>query len=125
MTQMKLIGASLTGMRNTMRADYWPRSRAPALPPLRNTADREGHQLPAPQRRHEDRFPGNRSAPGARGEAKVEGEKGYIRIEAEFDGPAAGHKNGAEYLTYVLWAITPEGRTANLGESCWMERRAS
>ena len=24
--------------------------------------------------------------------------------------------NGAEYLTYVLWAITPEGRTANLGE---------
>src|SRR5204862_6547711 len=25
-------------------------------------------------------------------------------------------KNGAEYLTYVLWAVTPEGRTANLGE---------
>ncbi len=34
----------------------------------------------------------------------------------EFDDLQPATKNGAEYLTYVLWAITPEGRTANLGE---------
>jgi len=34
----------------------------------------------------------------------------------EFDGLQAATKNGAEYLTYVLWAVTPEGRTSNLGE---------
>jgi outer membrane protein OmpA-like peptidoglycan-associated protein len=34
----------------------------------------------------------------------------------EFDGLQPATRNGAEYLTYVLWAITPEGRTANLGE---------
>lgn len=61
-------------------------------------------------------FQGTDLLPNARGEAKVQGQKGYIGIEAEFDGlqPATG--NGPEYLTYVLWAITPEGRTANLGE---------
>ena len=34
----------------------------------------------------------------------------------EFDDLQPATKNGAEYLTYVLWAITPEGRTSNLGE---------
>jgi len=34
----------------------------------------------------------------------------------EFDGLQPATRNGAEYLTYVLWAITPEGRTSNLGE---------
>jgi outer membrane protein OmpA-like peptidoglycan-associated protein len=53
---------------------------------------------------------------GARGEAKVESKQGYIEIEVEFDGLQPASKNGAEYLTYVLWAVTPEGRTSNLGE---------
>ena len=52
----------------------------------------------------------------ARGEAKVESKQGYIEIEVEFDDLQPATKQGAEYLTYVLWAITPEGRTANLGE---------
>jgi len=52
----------------------------------------------------------------ASGEAKVESKQGYIEIEVEFDELAPANKLGAEYLTYVLWAITPEGRTANLGE---------
>jgi outer membrane protein OmpA-like peptidoglycan-associated protein len=54
--------------------------------------------------------------PAARGEAKVESKQGRIAIEVEFDGLQAATMNGAEYLTYVMWAITPEGRTANLGE---------
>jgi outer membrane protein OmpA-like peptidoglycan-associated protein len=61
-------------------------------------------------------FKGTELLPQARGEAKVESKQGYIEIEVEFDGLQPATKNGAEYLTYVLWAITPEGRTANLGE---------
>jgi outer membrane protein OmpA-like peptidoglycan-associated protein len=61
-------------------------------------------------------FRGTDLLPGSRGEAKVESKKGYIEIEVEFEGLRPATANGAEYLTYVLWAITPEGRTANLGE---------
>jgi outer membrane protein OmpA-like peptidoglycan-associated protein len=61
-------------------------------------------------------FAGTSLMPNARGEAKVESKQGYMEIEVEFDDLQAANKNGAEYLTYVLWAITPEGRTANLGE---------
>jgi outer membrane protein OmpA-like peptidoglycan-associated protein len=61
-------------------------------------------------------FRGTELLPGSRGEAKVESKQGYIEIEVEFDGLQPASKNGAEYLTYVLWAITPEGRTSNLGE---------
>lgn len=61
-------------------------------------------------------FRGTDLLPGSRGEAKVESKQGYIEIEVEFDDLQPAVRNGAEYLTYVLWAITPEGRTANLGE---------
>ena len=61
-------------------------------------------------------FRGTDLLPNARGEAKVESKQGRIEIEVEFDNLQPATKNGAEYLTYVLWAITPEGRTANLGE---------
>jgi outer membrane protein OmpA-like peptidoglycan-associated protein len=54
--------------------------------------------------------------PAAHGEAKVEGKKGYIEIEVEFRNLQDASQFGAEYLTYVLWAVTPEGRTSNLGE---------
>ncbi len=61
-------------------------------------------------------FRGTELMPKARGEAKVESKQGYIEVEVEFDNLQAANKQGAEYLTYVLWAITPEGRTSNLGE---------
>src|SRR5690348_8463148 len=61
-------------------------------------------------------FRGTELLPAAQGEAKVESKQGYIEIEVEFDNLLQASKNGTEYLTYVLWAITPEGRTANLGE---------
>jgi outer membrane protein OmpA-like peptidoglycan-associated protein len=61
-------------------------------------------------------FSGTPLLPDSHGEARVEGKKGYIAIEVEFRNlPEASHF-GAEYLTYVMWAITPDGRTANLGE---------
>jgi outer membrane protein OmpA-like peptidoglycan-associated protein len=61
-------------------------------------------------------FRGTELLPKARGEARVESKQGHIEIEADFDALQPATRHGAEYLTYVLWAITPEGRTANLGE---------
>jgi len=53
---------------------------------------------------------------GARGEAKVESKKTSVAIDAKFQGMEDATKFGLEYLTYVLWAISPEGRADNLGE---------
>jgi outer membrane protein OmpA-like peptidoglycan-associated protein len=54
--------------------------------------------------------------PSANGEAKVNSKKGSIEIEAEFSNLQTPKTFGNEYLTYVLWAISPEGRAVNLGE---------
>jgi outer membrane protein OmpA-like peptidoglycan-associated protein len=54
--------------------------------------------------------------PEARGYADVSGEKGYIEFDAHFKNMQPAARFGSEYLTYVLWAITPEGRAKNLGE---------
>jgi outer membrane protein OmpA-like peptidoglycan-associated protein len=61
-------------------------------------------------------FKGTALLPDAKGDAWVEGQKGYIQIKAEFENFKPATTYGAEYLTYVLWAITPEGRATNLGE---------
>lgn len=61
-------------------------------------------------------FRGTELLPRSHGQAKVESKQGYIEIEVEFRELQPASKFGSEYLTYVLWAITPEGRTANLGE---------
>lgn len=61
-------------------------------------------------------FSGTPLLPLARGSATVSGEQGYIQIEAKFDKLEPATRFGREYLTYVLWAITPEGRATNLGE---------
>jgi len=61
-------------------------------------------------------FKGTELMPKASGEAKVEAKQGYIEIEVEFDELERATKFGNEYLTYVMWAITPEGRAVNLGE---------
>ncbi len=61
-------------------------------------------------------FRGTTLMPNAHGEAKVESKQGYIEIEVGFRNLPDATQFGTEYLTYVLWAITPEGRTSNLGE---------
>ncbi len=61
-------------------------------------------------------FQGTPLLPGAKGEAKVTSERGGITIEAKFDGLTPANGFGKEYLTYVLWAISPDGRAQNLGE---------
>jgi len=61
-------------------------------------------------------FRGTTLMPLAVGKAKVQGKKGYIDIDAKLDRLESPAQFGPEYLTYVLWAITPEGRATNLGE---------
>ena len=61
-------------------------------------------------------FQGTSLLPGAHGEAKVEARAGRTVIDASFEHLVPANSFGTEYLTYVLWAITPEGRPVNLGE---------
>ncbi len=52
----------------------------------------------------------------ARGGAEVKSKAGATEIDAEFEGLTSASQFGSEYLTYVLWGISPEGRATNLGE---------
>src|ERR1700682_5543644 len=61
-------------------------------------------------------FHGTALMPEARGEAKVESKQGVIKIDAQMQKLEPATKFGSEYLTYVMWAITPEGRATNVGE---------
>jgi outer membrane protein OmpA-like peptidoglycan-associated protein len=61
-------------------------------------------------------FQGTDLMPAAAGEAKVESKRGTLAIEVEFSGLDKPTTFGNEYLTYVLWAISPEGRPVNIGE---------
>jgi len=61
-------------------------------------------------------FQGTSLLPAAKGSAKVDAQLGRTVINAEFQGLSPANGFGTEYLTYVLWAITPEGRPMNLGE---------
>jgi outer membrane protein OmpA-like peptidoglycan-associated protein len=61
-------------------------------------------------------FRGTPLMPYARGEAKVESKQGVIKVDAEMEHLRPASQYGPEYLTYVMWAVTPEGRATNLGE---------
>ena len=61
-------------------------------------------------------FRGTALMPAATGEAKVESKQGVIKINADMQKLQPATKFGPEYLTYVMWAITPEGRATNVGE---------
>jgi outer membrane protein OmpA-like peptidoglycan-associated protein len=61
-------------------------------------------------------FQGTSLMPGASGEATVASKRGAMAIEVEFKGLDKPTSFGTEYLTYVMWAISPEGRSVNVGE---------
>jgi outer membrane protein OmpA-like peptidoglycan-associated protein len=125
MTQIKLIGAFLTvcgalsAQAPQNQNENAARMAAGSTPIYRVTVTARTAKAISYQHRSgatKIDFRGTELLANARGEAKVESKQGHIEIEVEFDGLQPATKNGAEYLTYVLWAITPEGRTANLGE---------
>jgi outer membrane protein OmpA-like peptidoglycan-associated protein len=61
-------------------------------------------------------FRGTALLPRATGEARIEAKNGAVSINANFDNLSGAGQFGAAYLTYVLWAVTPEGRVNNLGQ---------
>ena len=61
-------------------------------------------------------FRGTDLMPAVGGHAKVDGKAGRLAIGAELTHLQPATSFGGQYLTYVLWAITPEGRAVNLGE---------
>jgi outer membrane protein OmpA-like peptidoglycan-associated protein len=61
-------------------------------------------------------FRGTALMPEARGGATVNSKQGRIEIKLHVEKLTAANQFGPEYLTFVLWAITPEGRPKNLGE---------
>jgi outer membrane protein OmpA-like peptidoglycan-associated protein len=61
-------------------------------------------------------FRGTELMQSASGEARVEGKKTNIEVDAKFEGMDSATKFGLEYLTYVAWAVSPQGRAVNLGE---------
>ncbi|SPF49531.1 OmpA/MotB domain protein [Candidatus Sulfopaludibacter sp. SbA4] len=61
-------------------------------------------------------FRGTELMPAAIGEAKVDSQMGSTKVETTLRHMTPAAQYGPEYMTYVLWGITPEGRAANLGE---------
>ena len=61
-------------------------------------------------------FEGTTLLPQAKGDAKVTAAPGRTSIDLQLEGLSPANGFGVEYLTYVLWAISPEGRPINLGE---------
>jgi hypothetical protein len=61
-------------------------------------------------------FRGTVLAPGAKGIATVEAKPGAVTVRAKLEHLGAPQQFGGEFLTYVLWAVSPEGQTDRLGE---------
>jgi hypothetical protein len=61
-------------------------------------------------------FGGTVLLPQARGGARIQSRQGAVDIRAKFENLEAPTRFGREYLTYVLWAVTPDGRPVNLGQ---------
>jgi outer membrane protein OmpA-like peptidoglycan-associated protein len=59
---------------------------------------------------------GTDQMPAGNGEASVENKGNRVEVEVHIQNVEEATKFGFEYLTYVLWAVSPEGRSVNLGE---------
>jgi outer membrane protein OmpA-like peptidoglycan-associated protein len=62
------------------------------------------------------RFEGTNLLPQAGGDARINSAGGKTQISARFNGLTPANGFGEEFLTYVLWAISADGRPQNLGE---------
>ena len=120
LTGTVLLACGLLAAQETQNTDPNTARMAAGSPPIYrvNVTARTAKAINYQQRSGATKidFRGTDLMSRARGEAKVESKQGYIEIEVEFDNLQPANTHGAEYLTYVLWAITPEGRTSNVGE---------
>ncbi len=121
-----LLGASLAQAQemNPTATDRFPQGQGPST--VRNgipvyQIKVVGRDIPAINYFHRSGstkigFEGTALAPQAKGSATVQSNKGQISIDAHLEGLKPANGYGVEYLTYVLWAITPQGQPTALGE---------
>jgi outer membrane protein OmpA-like peptidoglycan-associated protein len=100
-----LIASSVAGLGQ---------SAAPATAPVHRTTKAVNYRLRGDTVKVD--FHGTELMQNASGEAKVTGKKSSVEIDAKFEGLDDPTKFGLEYLSLVLWAVSPEGRAVNLGE---------
>jgi outer membrane protein OmpA-like peptidoglycan-associated protein len=62
-------------------------------------------------------FQGTSLAPKAHGNAEVNGRLGHMQVKVDIKDLPAPETFGSQFLTYVVWAISPEGKAENLGEA--------
>ncbi|HTS47554.1 MAG TPA: OmpA family protein [Bryobacteraceae bacterium] len=120
LTPILLLGGALCAQA--------PQNAPPAAAPVPNDAPQPIFRVTVVEKttnaisyRHRDGWTkvdlhGTALAPDANGHADVNSRPGYIEAKTEMHKLLPASQYGPEYLTYVLWAITPEGRSKNLGE---------
>ncbi len=70
-------------------------------------------------------FRGTPLSAASKGEATVKSVPGSVQVDAKFENLEPASKFGPEYLTYVLWSISPEGRVTNMGELILKDGKSS
>lgn len=118
--RVRTVGRVLPVCVLTVAAAALAQAQAPDAPPVFK-ANAVAKSTKAINYRHrsgstEIDFGGTAIMPKANGHAKVDSRSGAISIDANFRDVGAPTQFGVEYLTYVLWAVSPEGRPKNLGE---------
>jgi hypothetical protein len=121
-----LCGVAVAQEANPTTTDQWPQGQQKPQAEIQNGVpiyriQVVGRDIPAINYFHrsgktEIGLAGTSLLPEAKGSATVESRRGRTVIDAKFKGLQPANSFGVEYLTYVLWAITPEGRPVNLGE---------
>jgi outer membrane protein OmpA-like peptidoglycan-associated protein len=122
--KMKLLLATGVALSMSALAQANPQNTTTVVPMAQTPTFRvvvTSRTTPAVNYRHHSgatkvNFAGTDLMPTANGEAEVNSKRGTIEVKAEFGNLQSPKTFGNEYLTYILWAISPEGRAVNLGE---------
>jgi outer membrane protein OmpA-like peptidoglycan-associated protein len=122
--KMKLLLATGVALSMSALAQANPQNTTAVVPVAQTPTFRvvvTSRTTPAVNYRHHSgatkvNFAGTDLMPAANGEAEVNSKRGTIEVKAEFGNLQSPKTFGNEYLTYILWAISPEGRAVNLGE---------
>jgi len=70
---------------------------------------------------------GTRLAPEAHIRLKVESRPGFVELDinrGNIQGLKPAHLFGKDFLTYVMWAVSVDGKASNLGEITFQDERA-
>ncbi|MGB7023433.1 MAG: OmpA family protein [Candidatus Acidiferrales bacterium] len=111
-TSLMFLGASAQAQNQNAMDSNQPRAHRASVVSRTTRAIKYAHRSGATK----INFRGTDLMPAAAGQAKVESKRGAMEVEVEFSGLDRPTTFGNEYLTYVLWAISSEGRPVNIGE---------